>query len=65
MKCPCVIDCPDRTAECRKTCEKWKTYEAWKFQDYARREEEGALNGAMIDMAFKRYKRHDYWRNKR
>ena len=26
-KQPCKKDCPDRTAECKKTCPKWKEYE--------------------------------------
>lgn len=28
MKMPCVKECPNRTAECKLTCEKWKEYEA-------------------------------------
>lgn len=27
-KAPCGVDCPDRSTECKITCDKWKVYEA-------------------------------------
>lgn len=30
MNHPCVKACPDRSGTCRKTCQKWKEYEARK-----------------------------------
>lgn len=32
MKPPCGKVCPDRTIECKITCEKWAEYETWKFK---------------------------------
>ena len=40
MKAPCGKSCPKRNAECRKTCEEWAEYEAWKFERYKRRNAE-------------------------
>lgn len=37
MKPPCGKSCPKRTVECKKTCEKWAEYEAWKFAEYERK----------------------------
>lgn len=33
----CQRDCPDRSAECRLTCERYKAYRAKKEADYAER----------------------------
>lgn len=37
---PCHKDCPERTWDCKLTCPKWAKYEAWKQEEYARRQEE-------------------------
>ncbi len=37
---PCHKDCPERTWDCKLTCPKWAEYEAWKQEEYARRQEE-------------------------
>ena len=37
MKVPCGKVCQKRSAECKKTCEKWAEYEAWKFEEYERK----------------------------
>lgn len=33
-KCPCEANCPNRSAECRLTCEAWKEYEAERNKVY-------------------------------
>lgn len=38
IKCPCEKTCPERTAECKRTCPRWAEYEAAKFDDYAERQ---------------------------
>jgi hypothetical protein len=40
-KQPCKRDCPERTAECKKTCPKWLRYWAVKQEEYKRRAEMG------------------------
>lgn len=45
MKCPCVVECPDRTAECKIKCEKWKKYEAEYLEEYRHTEDLIKLNG--------------------
>ena len=40
MKPPCDRNCADRTWDCKLTCPKWAAYEAWKQEEYARRQEE-------------------------
>lgn len=40
MKHPCVKDCPKRSCECRKTCQKWKEYEAWYIAEHKRKSTE-------------------------
>lgn len=39
VKPPCGKACPDRTAECKLTCDKWKVYEEAKRAEYAQREQ--------------------------
>ena len=34
---PCRQDCPDRSATCHSTCEKWAAFEAAKKADYEQR----------------------------
>lgn len=34
--CPCIKDCPNRSAECRLTCEAWQDYEARRDETYKR-----------------------------
>ena len=38
LESPCKRDCPKRSAECKKICEKWKEYE----KEYFERDEEKA-----------------------
>lgn len=37
MKPPCGKYCPDRTADCHSTCEKWQEYERERNKDYEER----------------------------
>ena len=37
--CPRSKGCPERTAECRKTCKRWTEYEAKRNEEYAKRKE--------------------------
>ena len=37
IKQPCAKDCPNRSMECRLTCEAYKEYRAAKLEDYKRR----------------------------
>ena len=53
---PCRQDCPNRTAECKKTCEQWKAYEDKKWAFYRRRVEENELNNAHADAENRRRK---------
>ena len=56
-KHPCSKDCPERTAECKKTCEKWKPYEAQKREDYKHRAQMSDTIGALIQMENGHWKR--------
>lgn len=38
VKCPCGQECADRSPECRKTCGKYKQYEAAKSAERAQTE---------------------------
>lgn len=40
MKNPCVKDCPERSAECKLICQRWKGYEKEKFKQYEENEKE-------------------------
>jgi hypothetical protein len=53
---PCKQDCPDRTAECRRTCERYKAYEAKKLEEYKERGIERELDDAFQDMHRRRTK---------
>lgn len=35
--CPCVKNCPNRSAQCAKTCSAWKKYEADRADFYEKR----------------------------
>lgn len=37
MKQPCAQDCPDRSADCAATCEKWAAYVKERNAKYAER----------------------------
>ena len=37
MNQPCKKDCPDRSATCRLSCEKWIQYESERTKEYDRR----------------------------
>lgn len=56
---PCRQDCPDRSMECRLTCEKWKAFEAYKKKVYAARAERGR---ATCDALCVAQRRKDRWR---
>lgn len=43
-KQPCKKDCPERSGECRSTCEKWKEFEGWKMAQYDVRRKRMELN---------------------
>lgn len=47
-KHPCRQDCPGRTAECKKECERWKAYEAIKREQYKDRMMEYIITDADI-----------------
>lgn len=38
IKQPCEKNCPERTAECKKTCPRWAAYWQEKQEEYKRRE---------------------------
>lgn len=57
MNQPCGKSCEKRSAECRKTCESWKAFEAWKFEDYERRRKMGKVNHEISTLEVKRYRR--------
>lgn len=44
MKVPCGKVCPDREAECKRTCEKWAEYEAWYMEDRKEKEKQYDYN---------------------
>lgn len=61
IKCPCTKDCPDRTAECRKTCSHgWSEYEAGRMREYDRRRVMNDEADARIEMARRRHKKGCY-----
>ena len=37
MKQPCTRDCPDRSATCATTCERWAKYVKWRNAEYENR----------------------------
>lgn len=45
MKCPCTRECPERSAECHGSCERYKAYEVEKHEEY-RMNEIRAINYA-------------------
>ena len=60
IKNPCTRDCPDRAAECKKTCEAWIEYETIKKADYAKRQakyEENMAYQEVIENAVTRMRR--------
>lgn len=46
-KHPCRKDCPERTAECKKTCERWKPYAEAKKEEYKERVSDNEVNDAL------------------
>lgn len=59
-KHPCRKDCPERTAECKKTCSRLATYAASKADEYAAREMEYMIRDTEFKMNEKRRKRGCY-----
>lgn len=41
LKC-CPKECPERSAECRKTCERWKKYREKQLKEYEKRARAGS-----------------------
>ena len=58
--CPCSKDCPERTAECKKTCKRWKVYEEAKKVEYAQRKERCEQKDALVCMVKNRKKKGLY-----
>lgn len=44
MKQPCARDCPDRSADCAVTCEKWKKYVVERNAEYKERQKQRELD---------------------
>ena len=56
MKHPCVKDCPERSATCKKTCEKLKEYTAWKKPKDEEKIRQYKINQYQIDQIIRRKK---------
>lgn len=54
---PCKRDCPNRSGECRRTCDAWKAYEAERAADYERRRRRGEASNAVNMLEVKRYRK--------
>ena len=52
----CRKDCPERTAECKKTCGRWKTYEQAMRAEYEERKTDFMLKDAAFDADIRRGK---------
>ena len=50
---PCRQDCPDRSATCHSTCEKWAAWEEHKKQVYARRSRDNVMKYYMCALSAK------------
>ena len=48
IKSPCERNCTERTAHCKRTCSKWKVYEAQKQEEYKERERQSKINDAIF-----------------
>lgn len=46
----CRQDCPDRSADCHSTCEKWAAWEEHKKKEYARRNDGAVVRGYYYDL---------------
>lgn len=57
---PCRKDCPERTAECKKTCERWKIYEQTMQKEYKERLIDFELKDAAFDAERRRGKEGCY-----
>lgn len=55
-KHPCRKDCPKRTAECKRVCERWKEYAAKKQEEYKERVADNEVNDALFQMDRRRKK---------
>lgn len=58
--CPCSKDCTERTAECRKTCRRWKEYEVKRNEEYAQRKERCEQRDAFVSAVKNRKKKGLY-----
>lgn len=54
---PCKQDCPNRSAECRRTCIEWAKFEFRKRIEYERRLKLGEETSAQHDMDVRRFNR--------
>ena len=56
-KHPCLKDCPDRTAECKRDCPRWAKYEAAKQEEYKERLIDSMISETEFNSNKKRTKR--------
>ena len=54
---PCVKDCPQRSAFCRRTCEAWKIAQEEKKKICAQREKDLLIRGYLKDSAERKRRR--------
>ena len=47
-KQPCQKDCPGRTPECKKACERWKAYERAMHEEYKQRVVDFEITDSLI-----------------
>ena len=56
MQHPCKQDCPERTAECKRTCERWATYERAQRDEYEQRRMAALIRDTEMEMGRRRTK---------
>lgn len=65
-KHPCKRDCPERSATCHSTCERWATYEKARNAEYAERARQRAVDDGVFaqkeKIKMKNYKKSGKWR---
>ena len=54
---PCVKDCPDRTATCKKTCERLKKYTELKAKERKEKDKQFVVDCYQIDVLNKHKRR--------
>lgn len=63
MNPPCGRSCPDRSAECHASCDKWKAWEVWKAEEYRQRRLK--VESSTISSSVERFILHQQRRNRR